>query len=254
MRAYFFLLFVLCLVSKSAFADSNEARAQIIRDQAKILGSSGNCTEAIKLFQKAYDINKEARDLYNISSCEFYLKKYSEAFRTSDLFLSQLASDEQLRVNTEQLKTLASKLNLPEVQKAHTIKAKALLVRIEELSLKAKSLPPQRQTIETTPLPAEPQPPAALEAPSKRGLALPLSLIGVAVLSISGELALESKTQNSNKTTTAREALRVGLFAGAGLSLAGAGAILVSRNKKNKPEVSARALISPRQVALVVSF
>ena len=261
MRHSFLLALVLCLVHTPALADPNETQAQTLREQAKALGSAGKCTEAIKLFQKAYDINKSARDLYNISSCEFYLQKYANALRTSDLYLSQLAlDDEQLLDSTEQLNNLTNKLNVPEVQKSNAIKANALLVRIEQLSTKAQRLAEEKTAkkqpplTEATPSPETPQAPTTIEAPPKRGLALPRGMAGLATVSIVGLFALEAKTQNSGTTTDARESLRVGFLVGAGLSLAGAGAVLLLRNKKNKPEASARVSLSPRQVALVVSF
>ena len=257
-----------CLISLSAFAGPLEEQAKTLREQAIIFAKADNCKEAIKLFQRAYDTSKEAKDLYNIGTCQLNLTKYAAALETYEAYISQLAlDDDQLRLNTEQLKNLSSKLQRAELQNTNKTKTKALLELTASLSQKAAGLPdvtttttpkdpvaPVSQPIAPTPSPEAPlNPSTTAETPPKKSLALPLGLVGLATVAIAGELALEAKTQRTNETTKAREALRVGLLAGAGLSLVGAGAALVLRSKK-KPELSAKVSISMQQVALFVSF
>ena len=265
-----YLVLSLWLVCLSAFAGPLEEQAKTLREQAIIFAKADNCKEAIKLFQRAYDTSKEAKDLYNIGTCQINLDKYAAAIETYEAYISQLAlDDEQLRLNAEQLKNLSAKLQRPELQKTNKTKAKALLELTESLSQKAAGLPPamttsvpddpvapvsQRATPNVTPSPTPPVTPASpAETPPKKGLALPLALVGVSAAAIGAELVLESKTRRTNETTIPREALRVGLVVGAGLSLVGAGAALVLRSKK-KPERSASVSISMQQVALFVSF
>jgi tetratricopeptide (TPR) repeat protein len=256
MRPYFLLALWLCFISTPALADSKE-QAQILRDQAIELAKADNCQEAIKLFQQAYDANQEAKDLYNIGSCHINTDQYADALQTFEIYLSRLSEDEQLRVNTEQLKRLAEKLQRPELQKAGKAKTQTLLEQAESLSKKAESLPPPTTITEPpSTLPLTETPPTT-NSPLKKFI-VPGGLVGLSALCGGGAIFLYSKSKKETETTDAREIFRIGLEVGAGLSLLSAGATLALALRQNPKEsttpVALGLSVSPRGATLRVSF